>query len=60
MVFDGQGPLVKRWNGFNGSNRSSVEVVEVVEVVKVVEVVDKYGDDPNDMVAVVTTICSQA
>ena len=23
MVFDGQGPLVKRWNGFNGSNRSS-------------------------------------
>ena len=22
MVFDGQGPLVKRWNGFNGSNRS--------------------------------------
>ena len=24
MVFDGQGPLVKRWNGFNGSNRSSI------------------------------------
>ena len=23
MVFDGQGPLVKRWNGFNGSNRST-------------------------------------
>ena len=23
MVFDGQGPLVKRWNGFNGSNRSN-------------------------------------
>ena len=23
MVYDGQGPLVKRWNGFNGSNRSN-------------------------------------
>ena len=22
MVFNGQGPLFKRWNGFNGSNRS--------------------------------------
>ena len=26
MVFDGQGPLVKLWNGFNGSNRSSASV----------------------------------
>ena len=24
MVFDGQGPLVKRWNGFNGSPRSKM------------------------------------
>ena len=31
MVFDGQGPLVKRWNGFNGSNRSTVEGEEEIE-----------------------------
>ena len=29
MVFDGQGPLVKRWNGFNGSNRSSCHRISV-------------------------------
>ena len=23
MVYDGQGPLMKQWNGFNGSNRST-------------------------------------
>ena len=23
MVFDGEGPLIKRWNGFNESNRSN-------------------------------------